>query len=200
MKVVSFPDFGCGGIICTLLNKEPLVFYHLGHVDSLGHFLLKEHSHLTAFNRERFTELLALRKYFTGWAGTHCHPTDFVDIDAVDKILYVTVESVESKCLLALRQLEFTHGLSEPRRVEAVLGERWFWPNRWQQQVAHHKVINVDLYDFYTSQEHRQRVLGDIDESVFAQWYDRNNYMPYMQTALEVWDEMLTRPQEYMTV
>lgn len=199
MKIVSFPDFGCGGIICTLLNKEPLVFYHLGHVESPGHVLLKEHSHRVAFDRIRFAELIFQHKDFAGWVGTHCHPIDFVDIDEVDQVLYIMGESVESKCLLALRQLEFTDGLADPRMVETLLGQRWFWPNRWQQKVEHPKVTNIDLYEFYSSRDCRQ-ALGDIDESVFAQWYAKNDYMPYMQTALRVWDEMLTRPHEYMTV
>ena len=56
LKVVSFPDFGCGGILCALLNNQKFNIIQSGNLkytDNESHNFLKIGSHLTPFDSDK---------------------------------------------------------------------------------------------------------------------------------------------------
>lgn len=186
-----------------MLNKESLVYYDQRYIESPGHMLLKEGSHLDAFDAERFAFLTQKHAKYNVWMGTHAHPKDLLTVSGVERILYMYCGTVESKCLLSLRHLAYAKE-TDVRKIETLLAQRWFWQNKWQEQVSDPRVVNVDVYHFYASSEYRESLFKELgeeaNEALFADWFAKNDHMHMMQDALQVYGEMLTRPSEYMTV
>lgn len=108
MKLVSFPGYTCGGIICDILNLESSQVGTGNNIVSPTHNRAKiftENWHTgTGFDVNEFYEKInnfrSVKRYAEKnertWIGTHCSPTEF-NTDIFENILNITTENRLSK-------------------------------------------------------------------------------------------------------
>jgi hypothetical protein len=187
-KVVCFPDFGCGGVICASLNFEKTDITDRGHMPSDSHDILKIGPSVAAFDREKWDVAVGFAQdMHYQWFGTHAHPHDIVDFDYIERIIYIHLASMESRCYVAARQC-----LSQPEHksycLDLCLRDRYRDGSPWTTILQHDKIIGIDLYHLVHTPSYRQMIfeVNDIlyDEELWIKWYKFNDYKQDLDLAL----------------
>lgn len=120
MNLVCFPGLTAGALICNLLNQKfiPITDYT---VQSKEHNVFKTgpeegfQVYQTYVEKQWEKQILKYSKsnlYF----GTHCHPTCIKSLNNFDKIIVITVTTIESKLYRFLRNV-FIHKLENKKEI-----------------------------------------------------------------------------------
>jgi hypothetical protein len=210
VKIVSFPEFGCGGIICAILNDEDLEFYNMQHINGIKN---ESHSYLKNKNIDRFNDKIkdCFSKNINFWLGTHHHPNIFLENKFVNNIIYVKTTNKFSKVWLALRaSLGLAKNTHEQYHLYRNLildfyidpFESWYIPDDWLKDISHEKIINLELYDFIADEYYRDNLLSNInpyyDKNKFNEWYLKNDLSEFMKYAIDTFDEFSEKIPDYL--
>jgi len=180
-KVVSFPDFGCGGIICASLNHDNVPILSNGEIPSKYHNALKIGPSIVGFDKNKWNEAkLESIDYEKFWLGTHAHPSYIIDDPQVEIILYVNVASMESRCLLAARQCKAV-SYDKIECMKACLLSRYKDNTIWTQTIhSNPKIISLDFYHLINTPSYRNMRFGTneivYDENKWDEWYRYNDF------------------------
>jgi hypothetical protein len=184
-NIVSFSDNGCGGILCALLNNEPLIFYNTNAVNSPTHKELKI-KNIEEFNRK--VEQLSNNNL---WYGTHNHPSIFLSDNNIHKIIYINQIKPESKVWLSLRLSCNKDGFYENSFIDFLINLFLKNNNIWTTAINDDKIISCELYDFINDINYRLNLFNELgilyDENKFQEWISRNNFMPYMENGMKIY-------------
>jgi hypothetical protein len=98
MKIISFPHYTCGALLCSILNNEPLVFDKHKRVNSFSHSLGKIGDNSSVFAEFDYEALKTkLKKAPPGqWCGTHCWLGNVPIID-FEQVIAITTVTHKSK-------------------------------------------------------------------------------------------------------
>jgi hypothetical protein len=214
LKIVSFPAYGCGGIICCLLNDEPLNFYDSKFVKSKSHNYLKllddnnNNLSIEVFNQE-VENHISKKNFF--WMGTHHHPNDFYQNKNIKNIIYVKTSTVESKVWLTLRtSLHFDVRNSDQHYhlFRQLILDFYIDPTLsltrkdWELNFDDKKVINVELYDFITNENYRDNILKnfniDYNKNKFNEWFVKNDLSDLFESAISTYNEFAEKIPDYL--
>lgn len=107
MKIISFPHYTCGGLLCDIMNNTFSSIGSNGGIDSIQHSIFKigdSDSVYTQFDKKKFLEKISLYTSLTHhsqYYGTHCWlgDMDFNDIN-VDELQVINVTTVTYKSRL----------------------------------------------------------------------------------------------------
>ena len=116
MKLVCFPNFAAGGLVCELLSPKradaPSPVFGITYGGSLPHHLLKIGDNgkvFRSFDEERWLYKLDMARQLPNiddmWVGTHCHPSAIPEkyFNQFEKVLAITTVSEMSKYYRYLR-------------------------------------------------------------------------------------------------
>ena len=199
LRVVCFPDFGCGGVLCASLNNEKVKMTDEGHMPSESHDQLKLSSSTMNFNLDRWNKVVSdvSDNDRLKWLGTHSHPLDIYTRDEVEHIIYVNIASMESRSFLALRQCK-TEKQYKMTCIEMVLKERYPGGSPWTELLTSDKVTCIDLYHLVNTPDYRKLVLGRFhyEESIWETWYKSNDFKEDMPFALAAFVNVFIRPTD----
>lgn len=98
MKIVSFPHYTCGGLLCDILNKTFSPVGSNGGIDGVQHSIGKigdADSILTHFDTKKFFDMLGSADH-QSWIGTHCWLGN-VEINQDWQVINVTTSTYRSK-------------------------------------------------------------------------------------------------------
>lgn len=115
-KLVSFPHYTCGGLLCDILNETfSEISSYNGGIHSHQHNLGKIGDNDTVF--DDFDQNLFFSKLEEyngdGWIGTHCWLGN-TPLDSIDKILNITTATYKSRLYRWIRSVKHYYISSEP--------------------------------------------------------------------------------------
>lgn len=193
-NVVCFPDFGLGGIICTILNNSQLTFHDSRLPGSTKN---QEHNALKGV-KDWNTALQKLEP--NKWYGTHNEYGTF-PTEHVGNAIQITTENVQSRFIIFLRAYRFL----KPNWVEDQSLDSIDPIRELAKQYALPYVINknkdcycIELIDLITN----PKLLFD-DLTVWHQWLEKNQYItsPSVWATNRfneaLWETIHHRPYEY---
>jgi hypothetical protein len=98
MKIVSFPHYTCGGLLCDILNGTYSPVGNNGGISSIAHQLGKIGDSDAVYNRFDKQKLLEILKNVDPnvWIGTHCWLGD-IDIGSDTQVINVTTMTYRSR-------------------------------------------------------------------------------------------------------
>jgi len=99
MKLICFPHYTCGGLLCDILNNTFSPIGTHGGIDSIAHSIGKIGDTDTV--NTTFDPLVLKNKLSAIdtnlWAGTHCWPGNMQPLDQFEQILTITTATWKSK-------------------------------------------------------------------------------------------------------
>ena len=104
MKLICFPHYTCGGLLCDILNNTFSYVLPNGGINSIAHHLGKIGDSDTINNNFSPSELMGRLKSIdtTDWISTHCWPGQ-LSTDQFESIICVTTSTWPSKLYRWLR-------------------------------------------------------------------------------------------------
>jgi len=194
MKIVCFPDFGCGGVLCASLNHEKVSMTSEGYMPSSSHDALKIGPSVAEFDSKQWDIAVKKRENMhQQWLGTHVHPRYIIDLEYIERIIYIHVVSLESRCFIAARQCQSEQEW-KPTCIDHCLRDRYPDGSLWTTILRHDKIIGIDLYHLVHTPSYRQMIfkVNDIlyDEELWIKWYKFNDYRDDMAIALDAYNNI----------
>jgi len=105
MKLLCFPHYAGGGLLCDILENKFSPVHKNGGLDSLSHSYGKigdSESTFTNFDQNKFNIFLSNAKDHELIIGTHCWPGE-MDLSMCDQVILITTETTRSKIYRWLR-------------------------------------------------------------------------------------------------
>ena len=193
-NVVCFPDFGLGGIICTILNQSQIQFHNERLPGSTKNY---EHNALKGVdNWNQTIEQLEPDR----WYGTHAEYGNF-PTDKIGNVIQITTEQVHSRFIIFLRAYRFLQpDWEETDDLDSIDPIR-----ELAKQYAIPYVINkkpgcfcVELCDLC----YNPKILFE-DLSTWNTWAEKNSYIYQPNTWVTnrfneaLWETTHGKPYQY---
>lgn len=187
INLISFPDFGCGGLFCTMFNRQAITWSKKfpGAMDNIEHSMLKcgaNYMNNWQYSDFEWQQSFAkCQKRFPGkFCGTHI-PFDKLNIpDAVNKLVQITTETLSSRCILWIRA---HHMIYLPKHsINNMVKQKEFVKDFIAMTFKPYKdAINIELSKYLFDEKYRNSIhtVHDLhfDDQTFKQWIDKNQYI-----------------------
>jgi hypothetical protein len=188
MNLVCFSSNTGGGLICDLLNNNPICMsgYKTTNQEHSGLKILDTPTvqrtlHLNAWNYrvEQF-------KNTDKWFGTHYHPSIIPDLSLFDTVIAITTETRDSKLY---RWLRYYHGWfkshnpewQESDSLDAIDRVRELSKDVFETFESHPGCVNIEFADIVNGSYIDS---ANLDRSQFSLWQQAN---PWLYTSEETW-------------
>lgn len=185
MKLVCFPHYTCGGLLCDILNGTFSDIGANGGINSIHHAVGKigdANTVQTDFDQEALIQALTQTSFDQHqWAGTHCWP-GAMPVDKFERIISVTTSTWKSKLYRWTRayhhyfapQWKNLSGMSliDKTRETAKNYHIAFDP------VITDRVINIEFADIVeNTQEFKHLVKDHAIEHHMTRWQSINSFL-----------------------
>lgn len=184
MKVISFPHYTCGGLLCDILNHTFSPVADNGGISSIGHSGGKIGDSNTVL--VDFSEELLMEKLCTNndgqWLGTHCWLGN-VDCTKFEKVINITVTSYRSKIYRWLRfcnlWLSKTSEYRHLSNMELVDKQRETAKNYVVpfMPVHHDNVVNLEFADVVDNRQSFRSLAGADCQKHLDRWRTINSFL-----------------------
>lgn len=184
MKIVSFPHYTCGGLLCDILNNTFSPIGANGGIESIAHDLGKigdTDTVLVDFDVSVFFK--RLRENPTDkWLGTHCWLGND-DCNRFEKLVNVTVTSHRSKLYRWLRSyhLYFSKSLefANLSKMECIDKQRETAKNYTISflPINHPNVINLEFADVVDNKQSFKSLAGVDYQKHLDRWRTINSFL-----------------------
>jgi hypothetical protein len=183
MRLVCFPHYTCGGLLCDLLNHKVSKTGKNGGVDSVQHNLGKigdSDSVFCNYDVDQLMQRLATVKA-QNWIGTHCWPGP-LPLDKFDQIINITTATYRSRLYRWVRAYHLYYSHSEPWLSQheqfRVDKERETAKNYLIafDPVSHSQVINVEFSEIVEQQPSFMRLVNCHSDAL-RQWRSANSFL-----------------------
>ena len=187
VNILSFPDFGCGGLFCTLFNEQTAQWSKKSPatLNNKEHSMLKcdaNHRNNWSYDVDKFnSQYNKCQQQFNGkFCGTHIPLQRLKLPDSAGKLIQITTETLSSRMLLWLRAHHIVYLLKHP--IENVVKQREFSKDFINMVVKpYHGAINIELGNYFYDKNYRQKVHHihnlRFDQQTFDQWISVNKYI-----------------------
>ena len=182
MKLICFPHYTCGGLLCDILNDTFSNINPNGGINSIAHGLGKIGDVDTVYTEFSPSELIAvLSSSNTSWVGTHCWPGK-LSLDEFESIICVTTSTWPSKMYRWLRAYHhyFLPQWSHLTGIELIDKIRETAKNYHVQfvPVLANNVINLEFADVVENTVELQHVVKEHDiNKHITRWQSINNFL-----------------------
>jgi hypothetical protein len=185
MKLVCFPHYTCGGLLCDILNASHSAIGRNGGIASPHHNFGKmgdSDTVLTDYNVDQFMDKISV--FPNHWyLGTHNWP-GHLPLDKFDKIINVTTATHRSRLYRWLRAYHFYYSSSEPWIKEQGLAridkERETAKNYLVpfEPVLHTCVINLEFSEVVEQQPSFTNLIADyVSVENIQDWRKQNSFL-----------------------
>lgn len=186
MKLVCFPHYTCGGLLCDLLNHKISKTGKNGGVNNTQHNLAKigdSDSVFYNYDVDQLMQRLATIKT-QDWLGTHCWP-GLLPLDQFDQVINVTTVTHRSQIYRWLRAYQFYYLESKPwleqhgqARIdkERETAKNYLVPF---EPVAHRNVINLEFSEVVEHQPSFANLIRDHKAAGnnIQGWQQQNDFL-----------------------
>lgn len=190
MKVISYPHYTCGGLLCDILNNTNSGIRdggfnnrqsQLGKLPDVNGMLFEFDQHdLLDGLRQEPEEL---------WVGTHCW-LGGLDLDLFDSIINISTLTYKSRLYRWMRSGNHWYKNSHPwqglNKQELIDKQRETAKNYLQSfpAIDHPKVINIDFADVVEHRPSFLRLIGPGKEQYLEKWKLLNDFL-YQDNILQ---------------
>lgn len=184
MKIVSFPHYTCGGLLCDILNATWSPVNHKGGIDSMHHSLGKIGDSDTVYRDFDKQQLEKLLQSITGehWVGTHCW-LGTVDTDLYDQIINITTMTYRSRLYRWARAYYHYYLKSDPwqdlQGITEIDKQRETAKNYLQcfEPVLNTKTTNLEFADVVECGAAFREIMPADVETHMSRWRQINHFL-----------------------
>lgn len=183
MKLVCFPHYTCGGLLCDILNNTVSPIGKYGGLTSIQHSLGKigdTKDVLLEFDYEKFLNVIP--NNFNGWIGTHCWMGNY-DCSQFDKVINVSVTTHRSKIYRWLRAYylyfsKFSHW-ENLTGIELIDKQRETAKNYTVPfpALTRDNVLNIEFADVVENQPAFSKLIDAQDSGQYNGWKAFNSFL-----------------------
>ena len=183
MKLVCFPHYTCGGLLCDILNGTHSPIGSNGGIMSIQHSIGKIGDSVDVF--EEFDIELLLKKIqkhnSVDWIGTHCWPGKHADL--FESIVNITTTTYKSKMYRWTRAYHLYHNKldnwSSLQGIDHIDKTRETAKNYFEpfKPVTGKNVINLEFADVVESATSFQKLVGHLPAHNMARWKLHNKFL-----------------------
>jgi len=188
MNLVCFSNNTAGGLLCDLLNGNPISMsgYKTTNQEHSNLKILDTSTVQRTFYPNAWNHRIEKFKGTDKWIGTHYHPSVIPDLNVFSKVIAITTETRASKLY---RWLRYYHGWFKNNNPS------WIETNTLEA-IDQIRELAKDVFDTFESNSHCENIeFADIvngnyiesaglDYSQFMQWQQSN---PWLYTGEETW-------------
>jgi|688.fasta_scaffold389002_2 hypothetical protein len=184
MKIVSFPHYTCGGLLCDILNNTFSSIGANGGIESIAHSLGKigdTDTVLVDFDVSVLFKRLG-ENPTDKWLGTHCW-LGKVDCNRFEKLVNVTVTSYRSKLYRWLRSyhLYFSKSVefANLSKMECIDKQRETAKNYTIPflPINHPNVVNLEFADVVDNKQSFKSLAGVDYQRHLDRWKTTNSFL-----------------------
>lgn len=184
MKIISFPHYTCGGLLCDILNNTYSEVDTNGGIRSIHHSLGKigdSDSVYTDFDFEKLKQQL-LQLSTDQWIGTHCW-LGHNDLEGFDQIINVTTMTYRSRLYRWVRAYHHYYLSSAPWQglsgIDEIDKQRETAKNYLLpfSPIDHARVINLEFADVVESRPVMTQMLPSDYQSHLDRWHRINAFL-----------------------
>lgn len=183
MKIVSFPHYTCGGLMCDMLNGTFSPVGSNGGIQSIEHSVGKigdAPDVMEEFDNETF--LACIRRAGGRWVGTHCWLGQ-TDLAQIDQVINVTTLTYRSRLYRWIRAYHLYYAKSDAwqglNAIEAIDKQRETAKSylRAFRSIEHPHVTNIEFADVVEGRPSLYHIVGhDIAQHV-DRWQQINPFL-----------------------
>ena len=188
MNLVCFSNNTAGGLVCDLLNNEPInmVGYKTTNRAHSQFKISDTPSVQRQIDPDKWQERIAQVYGSSKWFGTHGHPSAIPDLEVFDRVIAITTETRNSKLY---RWLRYYHGWfkneyplwQETESLGSIDKIRELAKNVFDTFEQHPRCENVEFEDIVSGKFIKDQVL---DQLQFTNWQQHN---VYLYSAASMW-------------
>jgi len=184
MKLLCFPHYGGGGLLCDILENKFSFVQNDGGLASLSHYYGKigdSESIFTNFDQSKFSLFLTESKGHNKVIGTHCWPGS-ADLSMCDQVILITTETTRSKIYRWLRAWNLYFSKQDHIRhltdIELIDKQRETAKNYIQAFGAIPQYRNLELSDIVeTTPEFYDLMAGMEIKKHMYRWKSLNSFL-----------------------
>ena len=196
MKLVSFPHYTCGGLLCDMLNDTFSSVDSHGGIQSIEHWVGNigdSHGVMEEFNSETFFNHIQKRNT-QKWIGTHCWLGQ-IDLRQITQVINVTTETYRSRLYRWIRAYHLYYIKSDPwqglREIDEIDKQRETAKNylRAFRRIHDPAVINLEFADVVETNTSLFNLVGRDVSHHLERWQQINSFL-YRQ---DLWSSAAAR-------
>jgi len=186
-KLVSFPHYTCGGLLCDILNGTfSEISSYNGGIHSHQHNLGKIGDSDTVFDKFDQDLFFSKLKESNGdsWIGTHCWLGN-TPLNSIDKILNITTATYKSRLYRWIRSVKHYYIPSEPWQSQKTVqnyrdkarstAKNYLIPF---EPIQSDKVINIEFSDIVELKPEFINFIGAYDwKNSIDRWKEQNSFL-----------------------
>lgn len=184
MKIISFPHYTCGGLLCDILNKTFSPIGSNGGINSIQHSVGKigdADSVMVDYDPQILIK--KLRDLQTNdWIGTHCWMGN-LDLSGIERLINVTTMTYRSRFYRWVRVYHHYYKSSGPwqglQGTEEIDKQRETAKNYLDsfQTIHHPHVINLEFSDVVECKPSFLKILDENSKKHIDRWKSINNFL-----------------------
>jgi len=185
MKLVCFPHYTCGGLLCDILNDTFSVIGANGGINSIHHSLGKigdVDTVQTNFDAEKLIQAISLRSSGdNSWVGTHCWP-GALPVDRFEHIIAVTTSTWKSRLYRWTRSYHHYFApqwirLSGMTQIDKTRETAKNYHIAFDPVMANN-VVNIEFADIVENTQEFKHIVKDYSiERHMERWQSINSFL-----------------------
>jgi hypothetical protein len=184
MKIVCFPHYTCGGLLCDILNNTFSPVAENGGIESIHHSIGKIGDELIykEFDVNLLLNQLHKFKDHDVWIGTHCWLGD-QDLSSFNCIINITTLTYKSRFYRWVRAYHHYYLKSVPWQnlhgMEEIDKQRETAKNYLEPflPINHSRVINIEFADVVERHHSFLAILPNTSANHLNRWQTVNNFL-----------------------
>jgi hypothetical protein len=184
MKLLCFPHYTAGGVLCDILENKFSPVQENGGIRSFSHSYGKigdSESIFTDFDTKKFESFLSTVKHQKVVIGTHCWPGP-MDLSICDQVILITTETTRSKIYRWLRAWHLYFSKQDHIRhltgIELIDKQRETAKNYLQAFSSIPQYCNLEFADLVETTAEFYDLLDGIDvRQHMDRWKSLNSFL-----------------------
>lgn len=184
MKIVCFPHYTCGGLLCDILNNTFSKISSNGGIKSIEHAIGKLGDSDTVHTNFDINDIHQVAQNYLGgkWIGTHCWLGN-TDLKVFDRVINITTMTYRSQLYRWLRAYHHHYVKSTPWQnlegVAAIDKQRETAKNYLYafEKIVSERVVNIEFSDVVERKPSFVNLLPGNYQRHLDRWQQVNNFL-----------------------
>lgn len=193
INILSFPDFGCGGLFCTLFNETDIEWNSnfpntLMNYEHNGLKIGANYMNNWTYNNDEWSDAVknCQRKFPNKFCGTHIPLKNLPDLDQFEHKIQICTQTLSSRLILWLRAHRLIY--LPKHSIENVVKQKEFAKDFTNMVIEPFEgAINIELSNYLYDPKYRKNVHAThnlhFDNQTFNEWKKTNAYIFDLQKS-----------------
>jgi hypothetical protein len=187
MKLICFPHYTCGGLLCDIFEQKFSSVRIDGGLRSFGHSIGKIGDSIDVYDDYDpavfYKKISEVDSNYSGCIGTHCHPGK-IDLDQFNDVVLITTSTYRSKVYRWIRAYHHYFSVTEEWKklqgIDRIDKQRETAKNYIKpfNPVKHKNVTNIEFSDIVENSENFQFLINKFDYAAHLdRWRQLNDFL-----------------------